>query len=62
MPRSEDNLTEVIHLRVTPDTKAWYKEYAKDLGISVPEAERLALAMFRECGGVAYAKEEEKKE
>ncbi len=60
MARNEDtNLTEVIHLRVTPDTKAWYKEYAKNLGISVPEAERLALAMFMRSGGVAYANEDD---
>ncbi len=59
MERNKDtNLTEVIHLRVSADTKAWYKTYAKDLGISEADTERLALAMFISCGGVAYAKED----
>ena len=55
MGRNKDtNLTEIIHLRVTADTKKWYREYAKRFGVSVPDAERWALALFIECGGVDY--------
>ena len=55
MGRKKDtNLTEIIHLRVTPDTKRWYREYAKRWGISEPDTERLALAMFIRRGGVDY--------
>ena len=59
MGEQRDNLTEIIHLRVSLDTKAWYEKYAKDLGISVAATERLALEMFRKCGGVTYANEDD---
>lgn len=56
--RKKGNLTEIIHLRVSADTKAWYEKYSEKMDISEADLERLALEMFRQRGGVAYAKED----
>ncbi len=56
--KKDNNLTEIIHLRISEKTKKWYAVYSKTLNIPEADLHRLALEMFRQCGGIEYAKED----
>ncbi len=58
MPK--DNLTRVIHLRVSEETWNSFQQFALKLpGSSFADVLRLALAMFIRRGGVSYTKKDE---
>lgn len=46
MARKKDNLTEIIHLRISEATETNLEEIASSLGLSYADICRLALAIF----------------